>query len=98
MAGRGADAFGRDAALMKDASPVEHVSGSLPPALLVVGEQDFPMLAADARAFAAKAEAAGRRVEVVIAPGKDHMGVARGMTDRDDPVLKKVREFLRGLD
>jgi acetyl esterase/lipase len=91
MAGAGADAFRRDAALMRDASPIVHVTAGVPPTLLVVGEHDFPMLAGDARAFAAKA---GDRVQVFVAPGKDHMGVARGMTDATDPVLKRVKEFL----
>jgi acetyl esterase/lipase len=91
MAGGGAGAFGRDAAAMRDASPMSHVSPGIPRTLLVVGEDDFPMLAGDARAFAAKA---GGRVEVFVAPGKDHIGTARGMTDAADPVLKKVKEFL----
>jgi len=37
MGGRGADVFSRDVAVMRDASPVRHVSKSLPPVLLVVG-------------------------------------------------------------
>src|SRR5262249_50373860 len=59
MAGKGADVFSRDAAVMKDASPIQHVSKDLPPTLLVVGERDFPMLGADAKAFAEKGKAAG---------------------------------------
>jgi hypothetical protein len=33
-------------------------------------------------------------VDFLLAPGKDHMGVARGMTDPADPVLRRVLEFL----
>ncbi|HYL72556.1 MAG TPA: alpha/beta hydrolase, partial [Bryobacteraceae bacterium] len=98
LGGPGADAFRRDAALMKDASPAEHVSKSLPPTLLLVGERDLPMLEADARAFARKAEIAGRTVEVAVLPGKDHMGVARGMTGDQDPVLVRVLEFLKKIN
>ena len=97
LGGHGADAFGRDEALMKDASPTEHVSSALPPTLLIVGERDFPMLAVDAHAFANKAASAGRNVRVVIAPGKDHMGVARGMLEDDDIVYKTVAEFLKSV-
>jgi acetyl esterase/lipase len=97
MAGQGAGAFARDAAIMKEASPIEHVSASLPPALLVVGQNDFPMLAGDAKRFAEKAAQAGRKVDFLLAPGKDHMGVARGMSDPADPVLRRVLEFLRGV-
>ncbi len=95
FAGHGADAFGRNEALMKDASPIEHVGRGLPPTLLVVGEKDFPMLEADARVFARKAESAGGKVQVELAPGKDHMGVARGMTIDNDPVLTAVTAFLQ---
>jgi acetyl esterase/lipase len=94
LAGHGADAFKRDEALMKDASPIEHLTRGLPPTLLVVGEHDFPMLEADARAFARKAESFGNKVQVAIAPGKDHMGVARGMLDDNDAVFKAVKMFL----
>jgi len=97
LGGNGADAFRRDAALMKDASPTEHVSKNLPPTLLIVGERDFPMLEADARAFSRKAEGAGCKVEVEVVPGKDHMAVARGMTEDRDPVLARVLEFLQAL-
>src|SRR5215510_10294460 len=75
LAGRGADVFKRDLELMKDASPIQHISKSLPPTLLVVGERDFPMLEGDARAFAKKAESFGRNVELMTAAGKDHMEV-----------------------
>jgi acetyl esterase/lipase len=95
MNGRGADAFRRDRALLKDASPIEHISKDLPRTLLLVGGADFPMLEGDARAFAAKAREAGRPVEVTVVPGKDHMGMARGLTAEQDPVLARVLEFLK---
>ncbi|HEV2688765.1 MAG TPA: alpha/beta hydrolase [Bryobacteraceae bacterium] len=97
LGGPGAGVFRGDSAVMKDASPTEHVSKTLPPTLLVVGEHDFPMLVADASAFAKKAEAANRKVDVMIAAGKDHMAVARAMTDDQDPVLVHVLAFLHTL-
>lgn len=56
MRGRGADVFGRDTAVMKDASPIQHLSKDLPQTLLVVGDKDFPMLEWDAKRFAEKAK------------------------------------------
>lgn len=94
MGGRGAEVFSRDVAVMRDASPLRHVTKALPPMLLVVGERDFPMLAGDAAAFAAKAKDAGASVSVFLAKGKDHMGVVRALLEDDSPVLAKVREFL----
>jgi acetyl esterase/lipase len=97
MAGQGAGAFARDVALMKDASPIQHISKSLPPTLLVVGQNDFPMLEGDAKRFMEKGMQAGRRVDFLLASGKDHMGVARGMLDPGDPVPRTVLEFLKAV-
>jgi acetyl esterase/lipase len=79
MAGKGADAFARDTDVMKDASPIQHVSRELPPTLLIVGERDFPMLEGDARAFAEKAKGMGVTASIFVAPDCDHMGVVRGL-------------------
>lgn len=97
MAGHGADAFKRDSALMKDASPIDHISAGMPRTLLLVGGQDFSMLEADARAFAEKARAAGATVETAVIPGKDHMAMAGGLTDENDPVLARALDFLKHL-
>jgi acetyl esterase/lipase len=94
MGGHGADVFSRDVAVMRNASPLRHMTKALPPTLLVVGERDFPMLAGDAAAFAAKAKDVGATVSVFLAKGKDHMGVVRALLEDDSPVLAKVREFL----
>jgi acetyl esterase/lipase len=94
FSGHGADPFRRDQALMEDASPIRHVSTGMPPTLLVVGGQDFPMLEGDARAFAQKADGFGDRVRVVVVPGKDHLGVAQGMIAARDMVLLTVQQFI----
>jgi acetyl esterase/lipase len=94
LAGAGADVFRRDLAMMKDASPTSHFNSALPPTLLLVGQQDFPMLADDARAFIAKANNLRANVEFAVIPGKDHMGMARGMIDDKDAVLRQVTAFL----
>jgi acetyl esterase/lipase len=95
LAGQGAEVFGRDAALMKAASPIQHVGRELPPTLLIVGERDFPMLAGDAQAFAAKAKAVGVAVGVFVAKGRDHLGVVRSLLEDKSPVLERVLAFLR---
>jgi acetyl esterase/lipase len=94
MAGRGADVFSRDAAVMRDASPIRHVSEGLPPVLLIVGDRDFPMLEADARAFVGKAEAVGGKAAVFTAKGCDHMGVVRSLVEEKSPVRDRVLGFL----
>jgi acetyl esterase/lipase len=97
MAGKGADAFSRDAAVMKSASPIQHVAKHLPPTLLVVGEKDLPMLEADARAFADKAKQVGREVTVFVGKGCDHMGVVRSLLEDRSPICDEVLAFLKKL-
>jgi arylformamidase len=95
MAGRGADAFSRDAAVMKDASPTRHVSKELPPVLLVVGERDFPMLEGDAKKFVEKARGCGVEAAFFMAKGRDHLGVVRALIEDDSPVLLEVLAFVK---
>jgi acetyl esterase/lipase len=95
MAGKGADVFTRDPAVMKAASPIQHVSRDLPPTLLVVGDHDFPMLEGDARAFAQKAKGIGVTVVTYTAKDCDHMAVVRGLLEDKSPLLEQVMAFLR---
>lgn len=97
MGGRGADTFGRDPKVLKEASPIQHLTKDLPPTLLVVGEKDFPMLEADAKAFAGKAKGLGVTVETFTAKGKDHMGVVAAVREEKEPIREKVNEFLAEL-
>lgn len=94
MGGKGADAFARDVALMRAASPLQHVSRELPPTWLVVGEHDFPMLDGDARAFAARGKELGIEIRVDVAHARDHMGVVASLLDDDDAIWKGLLDFL----
>jgi acetyl esterase/lipase len=96
MAGRGADVFSRDETVMRDASPIRHVSKDLPPVLLVVGGRDFPMLEGDAKAFAEKAKSAKASATLFVAKDRDHMGVVRSIVEDNSPIRKQVVEFLIG--
>jgi acetyl esterase/lipase len=97
MAGKGADVFSRDVAVMKAASPIQHVTKDLPPTLLVVGEKDFPMLERDARAFAEKAKEVGREVTTFVGKGCDHMGVVRSLLEDRSAIREQVLAFLKKL-
>jgi acetyl esterase/lipase len=95
MAGKGAEVFSRDVALMKAASPMRHVSKDRPPALLVVGEKDFPMLQGDARTFAEKAKQVGSEATLFVGKGCDHMGVVRSILEDHSPIQEEVLAFLK---
>jgi acetyl esterase/lipase len=97
LAGKGAGAFSRDVAVMRAASPIQHVSKDLPPTLLVVGEKDFPMLEGDARAFVEKAKGVGREVTTFVGKGCDHMGVVRSLLEDRSAIQVEVLAFLRKL-
>jgi L-fuconolactonase len=94
LAGKGAAVFARDAAVMKSASPMQHVSRRLPPTLLVVGEKDFPMLEGDARRFAEKARDVGRLVTTFVSKGRDHMGVVRSLLEDSSDIRGQVLAFI----
>ena len=94
MGGRGAEAFSRDVEVMKDASPLRHVTKDLPPVLLVVGERDFPMLEGDAKAFVKRAADEKATAAMLLTKGRDHMGVVKALLEDKSDVLEKVREFL----
>jgi acetyl esterase/lipase len=98
MAGKGADVFSRDPAIMKDASPVRHATNKLPHTLLVVGDRDFPMLEGDAKAFLKKARQAGATVSLFVAKDCDHMGTVRQLLDDNSPILAQVLGFLKNAD
>jgi acetyl esterase/lipase len=98
MAGKGADVFSRDVAVLKAASPIQHVSKALPPTLLVVGEKDFPMLERDAQAFAEKAKKVDREVITFVGKGCDHMGVVRSLLEDRSAIREQVLSFVKKLD
>jgi acetyl esterase/lipase len=94
MGGRGADAFSRDVDVMKDASPLRHITKGLPPVLLIVGERDFPMLEGDAKAFVDRATAEKATAAMFVTKGRDHMGVVNALLEDKSDVVEKVLEFL----
>jgi acetyl esterase/lipase len=97
LRGHGADVFGRDTAVMKDASPIQHLSKDLPRTLLIVGEKDFPMLEGDAKRFAEKAKGLGVTVPVIAAKGCNHMQVVSSLLEDKSLVQENVVAFLSKL-
>jgi acetyl esterase/lipase len=54
-------------------SPSEFISRTLPPTLIIQGEEDTIVLARDARAFRDAAEKAGARCQLYVYPGVGHL-------------------------
>ena len=59
-------------AVVKAASPIDHVDAKTPPTLLIYGSEDKTVPPAQSRAMAAKLKAAGVRSESIEIPGVDH--------------------------
>jgi acetyl esterase/lipase len=58
--------------LGKEISPVNFVSSSLPPTLIIHGDADKLVPIQQAEVFVLKAKAAGAKAQLVVKPGKDH--------------------------
>jgi hypothetical protein len=96
MAGRGAEVFSRNEAIMRDASPIRHMSKGLPPVLLVVVGRDFPMLEGDTTVFVEKAKGVNASATLFVAKDRDHLGVVRSLIEHDSPTTKPMVGFLTG--
>jgi arylformamidase len=68
-------AFGTDPAVRRAASPITH-AGKGPPMLILVGGNDFPGFAVDARLFVRRLRERGNRgVQELIVPNADHFSL-----------------------
>ncbi len=92
------EVFSRDQAIMKDASPINHIDKALPRSLLIVGDKDFPMLEGDARAFADKAKGVQSKASVFVAKDCNHMGTIQAVLNEKSPVLEQILSFLKNQD
>jgi acetyl esterase/lipase len=92
---RGRGVFPSDPAEIIALSPLHQLAHKLPRTLLLVGSDDFPMLANDARVFAEKARKLGTDITTEVISGKDHIGMVRGLTSDDDPVSRRVLTFIQ---
>ncbi len=92
-AGRGV--FPSDPKEIPKLSPLHQLKQKLPRTLLLVGSDDFPMLAADMRNFAEKARSFGTDISTDVVAEKDHLGMIQGMRKENDPVFVRVLAFVR---
>ena len=86
--------FGKDAALLKQASPIHHVRADAPPFLIISPFQDFPGFALDARRFADALRQAGvRDVQQLTSKGTDHFTVVK-LDDRNNEARRAILSFM----
>jgi len=88
------NAFGKDAALLKEASPIRHVRADAPPFLIISAFQDFPGFALDARRFADRLRQAGAQdVQHLMIEGADHFTVVK-FDDENNALRGVIVDFL----
>ena len=79
--------------------PVNFVTRTAPPMLLIAGDDDTTVLPANSLSLAAKARAAGRSVTVDIRPGVDHIGavsaLATALPISDRTIRPKILAFIK---
>jgi arylformamidase len=87
--------FGKNPAILKQASPLAHVRVPAPPFLILTSQSDFPGFAPDAKSFFHGLQKAGhRRVERWIVPERDHFTMMR-LGDRDNEARLLLLEFMK---
>lgn len=86
--------FGRDPAVLKQASPVHHVQREAPPFLILNAFQDFAGFALDARRFAEALRSAGNKaVQQLMLKGADHFSIVK-LDDENNPVRRTILAFM----
>jgi acetyl esterase/lipase len=88
-------AFGDDAQARADASPVNHVRPGLPPFLLFCAERDLPSLPGMAEEFHRALLARGCPAQLYTAQRRNHSSIFFRATEPDDPVARRMVEFIR---
>lgn len=87
--------FGRDPAVLKQASPVSHVRAGAPPFLILTAQSDFSGFLADAERFSDELSRAGNpRVERWIVPERDHFTLMK-LADGDNQARLLLLGFLK---
>ncbi len=93
-AGRMKDVFGEDAEECRKASPLTHVTGGLPPFLVLYAEKDLGNLGRQAQQFNEALKKAKVETQAVEFKGRDHGTIVRRIADDGDPVATAMLNFI----
>jgi acetyl esterase/lipase len=88
-------AFGNDAEVRKQASPLTHVRKGLPPFLLLYAESEVPGLREMADDFSKALRKVGSSVELREIDGCSHRNILFHLSKPGDPTAKALLEFVR---
>ena len=98
LAGSSSRVFGNDPAVLRAASPQQHVRAALPRFLVTYCQWDYPALPQQAEAFYAALRAAGAPARLVYVPGENHISEITSVTKPGDPTARALLELLKEGD
>ena len=87
-------AFGKDAAVCKAASPLAHVKGEHPPALIVYAEKDYLTLDRMAEQFCKKLKGCDCEAEILKIAKRDHISLIVQTANETDPTTQAILHFV----
>jgi len=87
--------FGKDEAIKKAASPINHVGAPAPPFLVTYCQWDYPTLPLQARLFHRALRLAGVSSELIYVSGESHISEILSLTHENDPTAEAILKFIR---
>jgi acetyl esterase/lipase len=88
-------AFGKNEEICKKASPLNHVSGNLPPFLIAYADDDYPHLAKMAEDMHAALQKANSPSELLICKKRNHISIITSFVSEEDALNKAFRQFIQ---
>lgn len=86
--------FGKDPKVCKAASPLTHVAGKHPPALILYADKDYPFLDVMAEQFCKKMKGCECDAAILKVTNRTHISIIIGLSDEADPATQAVLEFV----
>ena len=87
-------AFGTDAEVCKAASPLTHVAGDHPPALIVYADKDYPTLDVMAETFCKKLKACKCEARTLKVDKRTHISLIVQTANEADPTTQAILRFI----
>lgn len=82
--------------LGKEISPIDHITGRLPPTLIIHGDADEVVPLQQAQCFVERAQSLGvKEIELIVRPGKGHGWPQNSIVWKSE---EDIQEFLRWFD
>lgn len=88
-------AFGNDARVRKEASPIHHVRAGLPPFLILTAQNDLPTLGPMAEEFHRALTAKGNQADLLRVEGRNHNSIIFSAIEVQDPVARAMVGFVK---